>query len=234
MIIESFLVVILLAYFFYKSLWAIPFLGIVGILFFREKECQKCENCIAELTVQFKECILSVATSLKAGYAVENAFMESREDMRTLYGEGSLIYQELEIIRKGLVINISLEELLANLAKRSGSEEIVQFAQVFVIAKRNGGSMPEIIQSSTELIGRRIEARQEIRTLLSGRRMEQNVMKLMPFVILGYISVSYPGYFAPLYHNLQGILIMTGCLLLYLGAYVLGEKILKKIEEELL
>lgn len=209
-------------------------MGVIGILFFREKEYQKCENCREELTIQFKECILSVATSLKAGYAVENAFVESREDMRMLYGETSLIYQELEIIRKGLIINISLEELLANLAKRSGSEEITQFAQVFTIAKRNGGSMPEIIRSSTELISRRIDAKYEMRTLLSGRRMEQNIMKLMPFVILGYIGVSYPGYFAPLYHNLQGILIMTVCLLIYLGAYVMGEKILKKIEVELL
>lgn len=37
-----------------------------------------------ELTVQFKECLLAVANSLRTGYAVENAFLESREDIRLL------------------------------------------------------------------------------------------------------------------------------------------------------
>lgn len=230
---KAVLAVCLLAYFFYRSVWAVIPLTAVGVFFFRLEMWVKQKRCREELTVQFKECILSVAASLRAGYAVENAFLESRGDMRLLYGEKSLIYQELEGIRRGLVINLTLEEQLADLAERSGSEEIQQFAQVLAIAKRGGGSLPEIIQSSAELIGRRIDARQEIQTLLSGRRMEQNIMKLMPFGILSYIGGSYPGYFDGLYHNFQGAAIMTGCLAVYLAAYVLGDRILQKIAQEM-
>ena len=183
--------------------------------------------------MQFKECILSVSTALRAGYAVENAFLESRRDMRLLYGNQSLIYQELEVIRRGLVINVTLEELLRDLAKRSNSSEIKQFAEVFVIAKRNGGSLPEIIYSASTVIAQKMDARQEIPTLLSGRQMEQRVMKVMPFGMLLYIGVSYPGYFDMLYHNWQGIAIMTVCLLIYLAAYVLSDKTLSKIAGEL-
>lgn len=188
---------------------------------------------IEELTVQFKECILSVSASLKAGYAVENAFLESRSDMRLLYGESSYIYQELDLIRRGMVINITLEEQLADLAKRSGSEEIQQFAQIFAIAKRSGGSLPEIIRTSAEMIGQRVDTRQEMQTVLSGRRMEQNIMKVIPFGILTYIGITYPGYFDSLYHNWQGAAIMTGCLVLYLAAYVAGDRILAKIQVEI-
>ena len=43
-----------------------------------------------------------------------------------------------------------------------------------------------MIRTSSELIGRRIAVRQEMKTLLSGRQMEQNIMKLMllwfPFI----------------------------------------------------
>lgn len=230
---ESVAVVILLSCFFYRSLWAVLPLGGIGILFFREQDRRKRDACIRELTVQFKDCILSVAASLRAGYAVENAFLESREDMGLLYGDSALICRELDLIKKGLVINITLEELLANLAERSQSAEIVQFAQVFSIAKRNGGSIPEVIQSSAELIGQRVNAIQEMQTVLSGRRMEQNIMKLMPFGILAYVGFSYPGYFDSLYHNWQGAAIMSVCLILYLTAYVMGERILKKIEEEI-
>lgn len=231
-VLQAGFVVMALAYFFYRSVWAVIPMTTVGIMYVLLLKKQKLEKSRRELVVQFKECMLSVSTSLKAGYAVENAFLESRSDMKVLYGESSLIYQEMELVRRGLMINITLEELLADLAKRSDCEEIWQFSQVLSIAKRNGGDLTEIIHSSTELIGQRIDVRQEIHTVLSGRRMEQNIMKIMPFGILLYINMTYPGYFDSLYHNWQGVLIMTGCLLLYLGAYVLGDKILRGIEKE--
>lgn len=230
---QSAAVVCLFAVFFYRSFWAVPPLGIVGILFFRQIGKRKRDKCKEDLNLQFKECILSVAASLKAGYAVENAFLESRKDMCLLYGEDSEIARELDILRRGLVINITLEELLADLAQRSGSGEIRQFAQVFAIAKRSGGSLPEIIRSSVELIGQRIDTRQEIQVLLSGRRMEQTIMQGMPFGILAYVGMSCPGYFDSLYHNLKGIAVMTGCMVLYVSAYGLGERILKMIEEDM-
>lgn len=230
---KAFMAVALLAFFFYRSIWAIVPLAPVGIFFFRT-ECDKNKNrCKDELNHQFKECIQSVAASLKVGYAVENAFLESRSDMRLLYGENSYIYEELEIIRRGLIINLTLEELLADLAVRSGSEDILQFSQVFSIAKRNGGNLSEIIQTTVAMISQRMEAKKEIMTLLSGRQMEQNIMKLMPFGILLYIGGSYPGYFNTLYHNLQGITVMTFCLVLYLAAFVMGDRILKKIATEM-
>ncbi len=70
-------------------------------------------------------------------------------------------------------------------------------------------------------------------TMLQGRRLEQNVMEIMPFGISLYIAAAYPGYFGTLYHNGMGIIVMTLCLAVYAGAYLLGEKILDRIEEEL-
>ena len=232
-VLKSVLVVIALAYFFYRSIWAVLPLSVVGVMFLGMEREKKLEQCKEELNMQFRECILSVVTSIKAGYAVENAFLESRNDMKLLYGEESMIYEELEYIRRGLVVNITLEELLADLGKRSGNEDIEQFAQVFSIAKRGGGNLPEIIQSTVDLIGQRMDARQEIRTILSGRKMEQSIMKLMPFAILFYIGFSYPGYFDDLYHNWKGAIIMTVCLIVYLAAYVIGDKVLKRISREM-
>lgn len=228
-VVQSLAVTGFLAYFFYRSVWALLPLSAVGVFFFRRIEKQKIALAKEELTVQFKECILSVAASLKAGYAVENAFMESKSDMLLLYGADSVIYEELELIRRGLVLNISLEEQLLELAERSDCKEITQFAQVFAIAKRNGGNLPEIIRNSSELIGQRIAAKQEITALLGGRKMEQNIMKLMPFGILLYVGTANPGYFDVLYHNWQGEAIMTGCMVAYLAACMMGDMIMEQI-----
>ena len=197
----------------------------------RRRKAKRARN---ELAAQFRECILSVVSALQAGYSVENAFLESEKDMELMYGKFSLIGGELKFVRRGLQINLTLEELLEDIAVRSGSREIREFAQIFALAKRNGGNMTEIIKNSAGQIGKRIELRQEVQVLLGGRQMEFMIMKLMPFGILLYVGIGNPGYFEPLYHNLTGGAVMTGCLAVYLGAYFLGETVMDRIEAQLL
>lgn len=222
----------MLAFFFYRSLWAVPALSPIGVFFYCSICRKKEERHKEELTAQFRECILSVATSLQAGYSAENAFVECGNDMKLMYGENAPICRELGIIRRGLHINITLEELLQDFAGRSGCKEINQFAQIFSLAKRNGGNMAAIIRNSAALIGKQIELRQELQTLLSGKKMELNIMKAMPFGILFYISMGNPGYFDMLYHNFAGVAIMTGCLAAYLAACALGDRMLEKMMAE--
>ena len=218
-----------MAYFFYHSAWAMIPLSAVGIYVFLQMSNDKAEREREELNIEFRECILAVATSLQAGYSVENAFLECKQDMELMFGEDMPISRELTIIRRGLAINIPLEDLLSNLSYRSRCEDIAQFAQIFALAKRNGGNMTEIIRSSANQIGKRIELKQEVQMRISGKKMELIIMEFMPFVILFYINMGSPGYFDSLYHNLTGIVIMTGCLAVYSGAYLLGRYILKKI-----
>lgn len=222
----------MLTFFFYRSLWAFPALSPIGVFYYRGICRKRKERYKEELTAQFRECILAVATSLQAGYSAENAFVECGNDMKLMYGENAPICSELGIIRRGLHINITLEELLQDFARRSECEEISQFAQIFSLAKRNGGNMAAIIRSSAALIGKRIELQQELQTLLSGRKMELNIMKVMPFGILFYISIGNPGYFDMLYHNFAGAAIMTGCLAVYLAACALGDRMLEKMMAE--
>jgi len=223
--LRAMMVPIALAYFFYRSAWALLPLSGLGVLYYRMLLANTRKKQKEQLEVQFKDCILSVAASLKAGYAVENAFLESMEDMRLLYGEHSGICKELEIVRRGLAINIALEELLEDMALRSDNQEIIQFSQVFAIAKKSGGNLSATIRNAADLIGSRIDARQEMRALLGGRYMEQNLMRLIPFLILVYVGISYPHYFDVLYHNALGIGIMTACLFLYVAAYWISERI---------
>lgn len=227
-------VTVLAAYFFYRSLWAAFPMGVIGIYLFRTIYLRKAKKAREELTAQFRECILSVVASLQAGYSVENAFLESEKDMGLMYGEGSLIGGELEFIRRGLRVNLTLEELLTDVAERSGCDDIGEFAQIFALAKRNGGNMTEIIKNSAGQIGKRIELRQEVRTLLAGKQMELMIMEMMPFGILLYVGAGSPGYLDPLYHNLFGVLVMTGCLAVYAAAFLIGERVMERIETQML
>lgn len=225
--------VALCSFFFYRSLWAAPILSPLAYLVqWREKK-KKSKEVRRQLNKEFMECMMSVSVSLQAGYSIENAFLESRKDMETFYGKDSCIYRELEGFRRGLVMHIPLEQLLFDLGDRSGVEDIVQFAKIFSIAKKRGGDLNRVITNTVDRIRERVEIGEEIHVLLAGKQMEQQIMRMMPFVILGYIGLTYPGHFDPFYGNLSGIAIMTVAFLVYLGAYVLGDYILAHIESEM-
>ncbi len=219
-------VILLFSWFFYRSVWAVLPMGGVGILLWRRDEKRKLQEDKRRLILQFGDCIRCADTAMRAGYSVENAFLAAIPDMRMMHGEDSVICRELERIRRGLVVNVTIEELFQSLGKRSGAVPVQEFAQVLAIAKRSGGSLPEMIRLSAEMIRRKVEAEEEIHTQVAAKKMEQGIMSVMPFGIGLYLEGSNPGYFQVLYHNFEGICIMSLCLAAYLGACFLSDKIL--------
>lgn len=177
---------------------------------------------------QFKECVLSVLGAIKAGYAVENAFAESVFDMEIMYGKDCWIAREVRMICRGVRTNKTLEEALAELGRKSGLIEIGEFAEVFSIAKRSSGNIPETIELYSKVITNHLDLIAELETLLAAKRLEQKVMNIMPFLIVLYLEYTNKGYFDMMYHNFTGVIIMTGCLVVYLAAYMMAEKIFQK------
>lgn len=216
----------LLAWLFYRSPWAVlPLSGLIPVFLGRTADRLGAAR-RQELAAQFRDMILAVSACLQAGYSVENAFLEAGKDVERLYGGQSLIVREAEILRRGIGNGVPLERLLADLGRRSGQTDVEDFAQVFGIAKRTGGNMNEIIRRSAAMTSERIEVGREIETSLTSRRYEQRIMNLVPFLIAAYLQATSKGFFDVLYKNPAGILIMTGCLLVYLAAVWLSERIL--------
>ena len=223
--LEGLLLVTVISYFFYRS-W-IACIGLIPVLalFLREKKKELAKKQRQNLSMQFKDLILTVSANQKAGYSIENAFRESYRDMAMLYGEEAVICAELRYIIVGLDNNVVLEKLLYNLGMRSGLPDVVQFADVFLIAKRSGGSMTDILSKTAAVIEQKTETDKEIQLMISAKKMEQKIMNMVPFLIILYVGTTSKGFFDALYHNLIGVIIMTVCLGFYLAAYLLSRRI---------
>ena len=87
--------------------------------------------------------------------------------------------------------------------------------------------MTEIIYETAALIGEKIEVEKEIQVLLSAKRLEHNIMSVIPFAIILYVSIASGGYFDVLYTTSAGRVIMTICLAVYIAAYVSGKRIIE-------
>lgn len=222
---EGIFLITVISYFFYRSWIACMGLVPVMILFLKEKKKELAKKQRQELSVQFKDVILAVAANQKAGYSIENAFRESYRDMAMLYGEESIICTELKVIMAGLDNNVVLEKLLYNLGVRSGLPDVMQFADVFLIAKRSGGSMTDILAKTAAVIDQKTETDKEIQLMISAKKMEQKIMNIVPFLIIFYVGSTSKGFFDVLYHNLIGVIVMTVCLGFYLAAYLMSKRI---------
>lgn len=157
-------------------------------------------------------------TAMKAGSSADNAVRETCREMAFLYGKGSEIYREFYLMQQGLDSHVPLEQLMTEFGERSSLPDIQEFAQTFAIAKKNGGSMTEIMARTIQLLQDRIAVEKEISVLISARKLEQRIMIMVPFLIVLYLGAASEGFFDPLYHNMKGILVMTGCLVAYTAA----------------
>jgi len=129
-------------------------------------------------------------------------------------------------MEKQLQNNILLETLLSDFAMRSGQEEIKDFAAVFAIAKRSGGNIGAIIHNTSDIISEKIEVKREIQLLYASKRMEQNIMNIVPIAIIGYVRLTTPDYFTGMYHTVFGTVVMTLCLVVYGIAFFIAQKIM--------
>lgn len=222
---EGLLIAAFIGYFFYRSWIACIVLLPIVFVFLQRKKRELAKKQRQDLSVQFKDLILSVSANQKAGYSIENAFRESYKDMVMLYGEEGIICTELRHILTGLDNNVVLEKLLYSLGMRSGLPDVVQFADVFLIAKRNGGNMTDILAKTAAVIEQKTETDKEIQLMIGAKKMEQKIMNMVPFLIIFYISSTSKGFFDVLYHNLIGVIIMTVCLGFYLAAFLLSGRI---------
>lgn len=215
-----------IAFLFYNHWSGLLFVPVLYIIFRKRAVHSGAGTRQEKLAKEFLDALRTVSASLLAGFSMENAWKEAEKEIKSLYGETSCMYQELEAMNHSVALNIPLEQLLEDFALRSGNADIASFSEVFAFAKRSGGNFVTIIEGTLEHMRARYDTEREIQVLVASRKMEQKVMNVVPIFILTYLKVTSGGFLNVLYGNPAGVLFMTGCLAAYGGVVLLAEKIL--------
>lgn len=211
----------------YHSLFAAPVAVPVMIVYVLAKKRQKREERQRLLNYHFRDFLSSLHTNLLAGYSLENGVRMSASDLAKLYGRRDPLAAELKDITGQMRFGKPVEQLFLELGTRSGVEDIMNFSEVLVIAKRTGGDMSHILESTWRNICEKIDTRQEIDTVTASRRYEQSIMSFMPAGVILYMRVTFEGFSDKIYGNPAGAVLMTFCLILYAGAFAAGRKMCK-------
>lgn len=225
-VLECFICLSITSVLFYNTMLASVVMLPYFHFYLKKKEREKEAKRIAAANLEFKDGMMAVSSALGAGYSVENAFKAAIRELSGLYGDDAVIVKEFAEITRKVAMNDNVEDAMEELARHLGIEDAVYFAEVFRYAKRSGGNLVEIIGKTAANIGDKITVKEEINVMISGKKMEQKVMNVMPFGIIIYLRLAAYEFIAPMYGNFMGVMSMTVCLGGYMGARILSDKII--------
>ena len=217
----------LICFLCYNSLYSLPLAGAAAVLFTLAMKKRLGEKRRKTLLYHFGSFVSSLHNAMRSGYSLENAIPVSARELAALYGPGDDMAAELKYMESRMRMSVTPEELIRDLGERSGVNDIVLFAELIAVAKRTGGNMGKLLDDTWRTICGKIDTEQEIDRQLSSVKFEQSIMSVMPAVIILYMRFSFGGFMDGLYGNVTGALIMTACLALYAGAFLLGRKIVR-------
>lgn len=178
-----------------------------------------------KIKTQFRDLLDALSTSIGAGENVPSAFKSAYSDLKVQYDEGAYILKELEVILSGLENNIEIVALLQDFAKRSGSEDIESFANVFQICYQKGGNIRETIRATHNVLSDKMEIVEEIETTVTSGKMERNIMMVMPIGLIGIIKLMSPDLTAN-FVTPAGIAATTIAIVLFGASYIISRVML--------
>lgn len=132
----------------------------------------------------------SLQTAVRAGYSMEQSVTECRREMERLFGERDDLVRELRYMESQMQVGVPVEQLFWNLGQRSGVEEIRNFGDIFLIARRSGGNLGKILGNLAEVLGEKIRVTGEIQVAIAGKKLEQMVMSLVPGAMILYMQLT--------------------------------------------
>ena len=198
---------------------------IAGKLFVPIRTEQIKEKKKKKLNSQFRDMLEAFTSSLSAGKNVIDSFYAVYEDLKIQYEEDASILKELEVIISGIANNVDIEELLLDFGERSGNDDIKSFANVFKISYRKGGDIKETIRITHSILTDKMAIEEDIETVVTSSKTEQNIMVVMPIILIGMIKLMSAD-FAANFVTFTGIISTTVAIGLFVLAYYIGKEIL--------
>jgi tight adherence protein B len=205
---------------FYKSLVCSALLCLLSIPCRRLYERYLAEKRRTALGLSFRDLLYSMSASFSTGRQMPEALKEGLLAMRLIYSDDAPIVRELEYMTARLLNGRDDEESTLNdFANRSRSDDIRNFIDAYFICRTTGGDMEAMVVRAAGMIIDKIEIRKELRTLTAQKRMEANILLLLPIVMLLLLQILSPDYVAALYEGLTGRIVMTAALVLTALSY---------------
>ena len=165
---------------------------------------------------QFPSLLDRLADSLQAGFSLPQAI----EFVVPNLSQPSS--SEMAQISSQIQIGFTVDQALEELYQRRSNEDVRLLVEGLRLQRQVGGNMAEMMREMAELVRKRVELGNEVRTMTAQGRLSAVVIALLVPVSLGLLSM-FPGYTDVLFNSTIGnlVLIAAGILELIGAAIVI-------------
>jgi tight adherence protein B len=168
---------------------------------------------------QLPDLLTTIAASLKAGHSFKHGLQAVVDESAP---PASI---ELKRVLTEAGLGRPLDDALADMAERVGSDNFAFAITAVTIQRQVGGSLATLFDMVSETVRNRQQFARKIKSLTAMGRMSAYTLVAVPFFIAAMVSLLNPGYMAPLFHSTTGHYLLFGGLTMIL----IGSSLLKKI-----
>lgn len=171
---------------------------------------------IKKFTNQLAEFLILVVNSLRAGQSfMQGCSIAVNESPNPIAAEFKQVIKEVNL---GMPEADSLENLLT----RVPSEELKIVVSGYIIQRKVGGNLAEILEKTAETIRERIKIQGQINTLTTQGKLSGGIVAVIPFVIALAVSAINPEYMKPLLGTIPGYITCAVALMMQMtGAFII-------------
>lgn len=157
---------------------------------------------------QLSDSLQLLAGSLRAGYGLLQAIdnLASAAERPTA--------DEFRRLGTEVRLGRSLDEALDAMAVRVASDDFEWVAQAIMINREVGGDLSEVLDRVGETIRERGRIRRQVKALSAEGRISAIVLFVLPFFLVGFMSLTNPAYLGQLFSTGLGVGMVVGALLL--------------------
>ncbi|EIF34595.1 Flp pilus assembly protein TadB [Burkholderia sp. Ch1-1] len=169
--------------------------GLLPTMIVRRKRVRR----ILQLERQLPDAADLIARALRAGHSFPATLgMVGQELPDPLGGEFALVFDEINY-------GVSMNDALLNMVSRVPVEDLRYFVIAVLIQREAGGNLAEILGSISGIIRERLKLLGKVRVLSAEGRLSAWVLAVLPFAILGLLTVLNPGYISVFWKDPAGV-----------------------------
>lgn len=174
---------------------------------------------LQRFNLQLVDSLVNMSNALKAGFSVQQA-------IELVVREGqNPISQEFGMYLHQMRVGMRMEEALASLQKRVGSEDLALMISAFETARQTGGNLTEVFEKIAHTIRERLRIELRIRTLTAQGRLQGVIVGAMPVLLGSAMFFLDPTMMLAFLHSSFGVVTLVVVVILE----VLGALLIRKI-----
>jgi tight adherence protein B len=153
-------------------------------LIVRRKRSQR----LKQLERQLPDAADLIARALRAGHSFPSALGMLAEELADPLGA------EFRIVFDEINFGVSMNTALHNITERVPIDDLRYFVIAVLIQRESGGNLAEILGNIAFIIRERLKLFGKVRALSAEGRLSAWILALLPFVVIGVLSVLSPGF----------------------------------------